>query len=161
MSPFELRRRIGHRQRPGERAALIIVFKLADDLPIRRHAARSQPPDGFGLAHEAPQAMHRVDQTLVAKQHDRLPRRPTRNPVLRRQLMLTRQQTTRRIDPVADRRAQPISDLLIDRPIRPRINHPSHRLASLAIAHVDNPQTSAQPCYADRRLWVTFRSDLM
>jgi hypothetical protein len=47
--------------------------------------------------------MHGVDEALVSQQHDRLPRRPARDAVLGRQLVLTGQQITGRIDPIADR----------------------------------------------------------
>jgi hypothetical protein len=93
--------------------------------------------DGLGLAHKAPQAMHGIDQTLVAKQHDRLPSRATRDAVLGRQLVLAGQQITRLVDPVADRRAQQISDLLVHRPIGLGINHPSQNNTLLCRSSLD------------------------
>ena len=69
--------------------------------------------------------MYGVDQPLVAKQHDRLASRATRNAVLGRQLVLTGQQLAGLVRAACDRHAQPVGDLLVDRPIGPADQQPS------------------------------------
>jgi hypothetical protein len=90
-----------------------------------------------------------VDQALVAQQHDRLPRRPTRHAMLGDQLMLTGQLLTRLQPPSRDRRTQQVRDLLIDRPISLRINHGTQSTPSRQLMYTT--LHANEPRYGNRR----------